>query len=121
MNGNLEQIPVREFKDVVFYTKSSGEESHVMKLLAHFLFAFILLTIIPVANSDVLLLDAIQSDSGSVGKPARGMSMDQVRSRYGEPGNELPWVGDPPITRWVYDDYTVYFEHQYVINSVVHR
>ena len=92
-----------------------------MKLLAHFLFAFDLLNRFPVANSDALLLEAIQADSGTVEKPARGLSMDQVRSRFGEPGTELPWVGDPPITRWVYDDYTVYFEYQYVINSVVHR
>ena len=121
MNGKLEQIPAREFVDVVFYTKSPGEESNVMKLLAHFLFAVFLLTILPAANSDVLLFDAIQAQSGDVKKPTRGLSMDQVRSRYGEPGNEIPWVGDPPITRWVYDDYTVYFEYKYVINSVVHR
>ena len=92
-----------------------------MKLLMHFLFAFTLLTTIPAANSDVLLFDAIQSGSGAVAAPARGLSMDQVRSRFGDPGNEIPWVGDPPITRWVYDDYTVYFEYQYVINSVIHR
>ncbi len=29
-------------------------------------------------------------------------------------------MGDPPITRWVYPDFTVYFEYQYVINAVSH-
>jgi hypothetical protein len=30
-------------------------------------------------------------------------------------------VGDPPITRWVYDRFTVYFENDRVIHSVVHH
>jgi hypothetical protein len=47
--------------------------------------------------------------------------MDAVRARFGEPEKELPWVGEPPITRWVYADFTVYFENEYVINTVVHR
>lgn len=56
-----------------------------------------------------------------VSRPARGMSMDQVRQRFGDPLQTFPPVGDPPITRWVYDRFTVYFEHQYAIHSVVHR
>ncbi|MEW7978495.1 MAG: hypothetical protein G8D28_06820 [gamma proteobacterium symbiont of Phacoides pectinatus] len=46
---------------------------------------------------------------------------NQVRGRFGEPDQQLPWVGEPPISRWVYPDFTVYFEKEYVINSVVHR
>ena len=53
--------------------------------------------------------------------PTRGMAMEAVRARFGEPKEIRPPVGDPPITRWVYDGYTVYFEHRYVINSVRHR
>lgn len=53
--------------------------------------------------------------------PARGMSMQQVRQQYGEPIKKLAAVGNPPITRWVYEDYTVYFEHKYVIDSVPNR
>ncbi|GAB4357438.1 MAG: hypothetical protein Kow006_25250 [Gammaproteobacteria bacterium] len=47
--------------------------------------------------------------------------MEEVQARFGVPSAKLPPVGDPPITRWVYDDYTVYFEHQYVIHSVPNR
>lgn len=50
--------------------------------------------------------------------PARGTSMDGVLSQSGEPENKLESVGQPPITRWIYPDYTVYFEHQSVIHSV---
>ena len=50
--------------------------------------------------------------------PARGTSMDSVLSQSGEPENKLEAIGQPPITRWIYSDYTVYFEHQSVIHSV---
>ncbi len=54
----------------------------------------------------------------SVTLPGRGMTMEQVEAKFGPPRERLPSVGDPPITRWVYDDFTVYFEYQYVIDAV---
>jgi hypothetical protein len=30
-------------------------------------------------------------------------------------------VGDPPISRWVYDHFTVYFEYDKVLHSVVNK
>lgn len=54
-------------------------------------------------------------------RPVAGMSMKQVLQQFGEPITRVPPVGEPPISRWEYDRYTVYFEHQYVIHSVVHR
>ncbi len=54
----------------------------------------------------------------SVTLPGRGMSMDQVEAKFGPPRERMPSVGEPPITRWVYDDFTVYFEYEYVINAV---
>jgi hypothetical protein len=50
--------------------------------------------------------------------PLRGMSMNTVESRFGAPREKLGPVGEPPITRWVYADYTVYFEGRYVIHTV---
>ena len=46
--------------------------------------------------------------------------MAQVESRWGTPQSRLQAVGDPPITRWIYGDFTVYFEHNLVIHSVRH-
>jgi len=57
----------------------------------------------------------------AVDKPNRGLNMDSVQQRYGEPDDRQAPVGDPPITRWVYAQFTVYFEHQYVIHAVTHR
>ncbi len=77
------------------------------------------------SHADVLLLDAIEkapaNSSEGIPRPTNGQSMDQVKGSYGEPKNIIPAVGDPPITRWVYDQFTVYFEHNLVINTVVHR
>jgi hypothetical protein len=53
--------------------------------------------------------------------PGRGMHMDQVEARFGAPKEKIPAVGNPPITRWVYDNYTVYFERDIVLDSVIHH
>jgi hypothetical protein len=51
--------------------------------------------------------------------PARGMSMDQVATKFGAPVSKTPAVGKPPISRWEYPGFVVYFEHEHVIHSVV--
>lgn len=48
----------------------------------------------------------------------QGLSMDQVRSIRGEPLEVEGPVGDPPITRWVYADDILYFEHHLLLNRV---
>ena len=56
--------------------------------------------------------------------PRRGLSMSQVEQRYGAPIEKLATAGGdaprhPPINRWRYNGYTVYFERNRVIHSVV--
>lgn len=51
--------------------------------------------------------------------PARGTSMEKVEATFGAPIERLPAVGEPPITRWKYPGFEVYFEHQLVIHTVV--
>ncbi len=71
------------------------------------------------AAADVLLLDGIEAAQGTaVQRPARGTSMDRVESTYGPPRSRHAAVGDPPITRWDYPGFIVYFEHQFVIHAV---
>lgn len=50
--------------------------------------------------------------------PRRGMGKDQVQQRYGEPADRIPAVGEPPISRWDYADYSVYFEGEHVLHAV---
>jgi hypothetical protein len=50
--------------------------------------------------------------------PTRGMRMSTVEARFGAPQNRHPAVGEPPITRWDYPGFSVFFEHDRVIHSV---
>lgn len=56
-----------------------------------------------------------------VQRPVRGADQTGVRAQFGEPLRIVGPVGEPPITRWEYDRFTVVFEHRHVVHSVVHR
>ncbi len=58
------------------------------------------------------------AETYSIDLPGRGMTMVEVEKRFGPPGKKEDEVGDPPITRWIYEDFIVYFEYQFVIHSV---
>ena len=74
------------------------------------------------ALADQLLIDAIQGpQTRQAESPRRGTTMEAVRSRFGNPEQTRPAVGEPPITRWVYPDFTVYFERDRVIHAVARR
>jgi hypothetical protein len=56
--------------------------------------------------------------------PASGMSMDSVEAKYGAPTRRVPAVGgasaqQPPITRWEYPGFVVFFENNHVIHTVI--
>jgi len=82
------------------------------------LLALCLLLAIPLANAEVLAVDA-KPVGDAVQTPHRGASQASVTSRYGEPRQRIAAVGQPPISRWVYDSFTVYFEGDHVIHAVV--
>jgi hypothetical protein len=44
--------------------------------------------------------------------------MAQVEQRFGAPSDRLAAVGQPPITRWVYPSFVVFFESNVVIHAV---
>lgn len=51
--------------------------------------------------------------------PSGGMTMARVLSLYGHPATREPAVGHPPITRWKYAHFIVYFEYNRVIDTVI--
>jgi hypothetical protein len=51
--------------------------------------------------------------------PKRGLSKAQVEQRFGAPARQVGAVGEPPISRWIYSKFTVYFEGDRVIHAVV--
>lgn len=53
--------------------------------------------------------------------PTRGMTMEAVKNRFGEPTQRRSGIGEPPISRWFYDSFIVYFESNRVLHTVARR
>ena len=74
---------------------------------------------------DVLLLKAITEEppntTAGLPRPTPGMSRESVKSVFGDPDETTRPVGNPPIYRWVYPDYVVFFEGDFVINTVLKK
>jgi hypothetical protein len=82
----------------------------------------LLLLAAPSTQADTLLLDGIDMAQPTKSqRPRAGMSMTAVESTYGAPAQRRPAIGEPPITRWDYPAFSVYFEHQLVIHAVARR
>ena len=73
------------------------------------------------ASAQNLDLPAGDVAAASPDRPARGASMATVESRFGAPVTRHTAVGDPPITRWDYPQFSVFFEHDKVLHAVVVR
>ena len=73
--------------------------------------------------SEDVELDA--SEMGpAVATPHKGAAMKAVLKQFGEPVKKYRTVGgaskrQPPITRWDYPDFYVFFEYSHVVRAVV--
>jgi hypothetical protein len=75
-----------------------------------------------VAETIRIPIGAQGSAATAAGLPERGTTEARVLEHYGEPVERHPAVGQPPIERWDYADFSVYFETGHVIHSVLrHR
>ena len=72
------------------------------------------------ATADTLKMDNMSAGSSDA-RPTRGMTQASVESKYGSPVAVRAAVGEPPISRWEYKDFVVFFEYDRVIHSVVKR
>jgi hypothetical protein len=74
------------------------------------------------ARADTLIIDTLaEAQASAAERPARGMTMARVASKWGEPASKDPAVGEPPITRWEYGDFVVFFEYDHVVHAVTRR
>ena len=76
-----------------------------------------LLVAVPVVSADTLIIEKLEAAKAEM--PTRGMSMDRVQGNFGAPRSVSGPVGEPPITRWDYEDFVVVFEYRHVVHSVV--
>jgi hypothetical protein len=74
------------------------------------------------AQADTLLIEGIQAAANSNSeRPRSGQSKAQVEASFGSPEARSAAVGDPPISSWEYQNFTVYFEYDHVIHAVPKR
>ena len=98
------------------------------------------LTVVPFAlavafSASPAVADSLETgatEAGATASPHRstvavhGLSQSQVRARFGEPEKRhapVPAQGtrlNPPITRWDYDGFSVFFERDIAIHRVEH-
>ncbi|MBV8144870.1 MAG: hypothetical protein JO184_07675 [Gammaproteobacteria bacterium] len=71
----------------------------------------------------IVVNDEVQVRDSQLQRPKRGLSMDEVEKAFGAPTTRHATVGgaphQPPITRWDYSGFSVFFERDRVIDSVV--
>ncbi|MGH8148927.1 MAG: hypothetical protein ACRETB_02970 [Steroidobacteraceae bacterium] len=67
----------------------------------------------------VVVNGKVAVEASSIPRPQRGMNMAHVERQFGAPVTRHAAVGNPPITRWDYPDYSVFFERHTVIHTVV--
>lgn len=80
--------------------------------------AFLLIASSPV-YADVLIIDEVRQVQ-KLDLPSNGQTKASIEARFGAPKERHDAVGDPPISRWDYDTYSVYFEFDLVLFSVLH-
>lgn len=72
------------------------------------------------ANADVIKTPNSAPQVVSLeNSPTRGMTKQQVEARFGAPQLKVGPTGQPNIYRWDYADYSVFFENNHVLHSVV--
>lgn len=76
------------------------------------------------AADTIVVNDQVQVRESRLDVPKRGLTMGDVEKHFGAPVTRHAAVGGgsphrPPITRWDYNGFSVFFEKDRVIDSVV--
>jgi hypothetical protein len=73
---------------------------------------------VPVSAETLVVGDQVSVRASSIPLPQRGSGKSAVETRFGAPRAKHDAVGSPPITRWDYEGFSVYFEHDHVVHAV---
>lgn len=84
-----------------------------------------ILLLVALGTATPALAETLSTETGNPAaagdRPNRGSSMATVESRYGAPSDRHAAVGNPPISRWDYPQFSVYFENDRVLHTVLVR
>jgi hypothetical protein len=92
----------------------------VMAMLRKLTILALVFGFVGTTGADTLDMDKMSPEESSA-RPMRGMSQDTVEQKFGIPEARQAAVGDPPISRWEYKDFVVFFEYDKVIHAVARR
>jgi hypothetical protein len=81
--------------------------------------AFMMALMFQSISADVLIIDEVRQ-AERMKLPQNGQDKATVEAKFGAPISKVPAVGDPPISSWEYKDYSVYFEYDLVLFTVLH-
>lgn len=68
--------------------------------------------------AQTIIIPVAQQGNNQLPVPKQGQHLNSVVREYGQPITKHPAVGQPPIIRWDYTDFSVYFQGTTVIHSV---
>ena len=74
-----------------------------------------------IAYSESVALAVAEQGNQAVQTPSNGQKKEYVEAQFGAPIERVSAVGEPPISKWVYQNFTVYFEHDTVLHAVLHK
>lgn len=94
-----------------------------LKIIALFLLAMPALAIAQDQEDRVVADDIVVTAPAPADVPTKGMDKASVTRNFGAPSTRRAPVGggsrqQPPITRWDYDGYSVFFEYDHVVDTV---
>lgn len=81
--------------------------------------AFMLALTFQAVSADVLIIDEVRQ-AGRMELPKNGQSKTAIEAKFGTAVEKHSAVGDPPISSWKYATYSVYFEYELVLFTVLH-
>jgi len=68
--------------------------------------------------ADTLQMDGTDPNASA---STRGETTANVEAKFGAPTAKQAAIGEPPISRWEYKEFVVFFEYDRVIHAVVKR
>jgi len=100
---------------------SSTRKVFQIALLSSLLSVSSFITASAILTTATSALSVAQQGNNAVTTPRNGQDKVRVEADYGSPLERISSVGEPPISKWVYQEFTVYFEYDLVLHAVLHK
>jgi len=79
------------------------------------------LTLGSTLHADKLSVHLSDKTQQQMDAPKNGQRMAEIEQYFGAPSEKKSPIGEPPISRWIYPDFIVYFENDIVLHTVIKK